>query len=83
MTCVADDRCDLLCLDLPRAEELRKRRLAIDTAASPIARTIGNAKTRWTPMIAVAVAAVAANHATTASLRSDCIHTAAAAATAS
>jgi ArsR family transcriptional regulator, lead/cadmium/zinc/bismuth-responsive transcriptional repressor len=24
---VADDHCDLLCLDLPRAEELRRRRL--------------------------------------------------------
>jgi ArsR family transcriptional regulator, lead/cadmium/zinc/bismuth-responsive transcriptional repressor len=24
---VSDDRCDLLCLDLPRAEELRKARL--------------------------------------------------------
>jgi ArsR family transcriptional regulator, lead/cadmium/zinc/bismuth-responsive transcriptional repressor len=24
---MADDRCDLLCLDLPRAEELRKARL--------------------------------------------------------
>jgi DNA-binding transcriptional ArsR family regulator len=24
---VADDRCDLLCLDLPHAEELRRRRL--------------------------------------------------------
>ncbi len=24
---MADDRCDLLCLDLPRAEELRRRRL--------------------------------------------------------
>jgi DNA-binding transcriptional ArsR family regulator len=24
---VAEDRCDLLCLDLPRAEELRRRRL--------------------------------------------------------
>jgi DNA-binding transcriptional ArsR family regulator len=24
---MADDRCDLLCLDLPKAEELRRRRL--------------------------------------------------------
>src|SRR5947209_1527646 len=38
MTCVADDRCDLLCLDLPRAEELRNRRLAIATAASAAGR---------------------------------------------
>ncbi len=29
---MTDDSCDLLCLDLPRAEELRKRRLAIDAA---------------------------------------------------
>jgi DNA-binding transcriptional ArsR family regulator len=27
-----DDRCDLLCLDLPRAEGLRRRRLADDRA---------------------------------------------------
>ena len=29
---VPDDRCDLLCLDLPKAEALRARRLADDTA---------------------------------------------------
>ena len=29
---MASDRCDLLCLDLPRAEELRKARLAADEA---------------------------------------------------
>jgi ArsR family transcriptional regulator, lead/cadmium/zinc/bismuth-responsive transcriptional repressor len=29
---VSDDRCDLLCLDLPKAERLRARRLADDTA---------------------------------------------------
>jgi DNA-binding transcriptional ArsR family regulator len=29
---VANDRCDLLCLDLPRAEELRKARLSAQAA---------------------------------------------------
>jgi DNA-binding transcriptional ArsR family regulator len=29
---VSDDRCDLLCLDLPRAEQLRKARLDRDLA---------------------------------------------------
>ena len=29
---MADDRCDLLCLDLPRAEALRRGRLAPDVA---------------------------------------------------
>jgi len=29
---MADDRCDLLCLDLPKAEALRARRLGDDTA---------------------------------------------------
>ena len=29
-----DDRCDLLCLDLPRAEELRGQRLAPSTVAT-------------------------------------------------
>ena len=29
---MADDHCDLLCLDLPRAESLRRRRLADDAA---------------------------------------------------
>ncbi len=38
MTRVADDRCDLLCLDLPRAEELRNRRLATATAESAAGR---------------------------------------------
>jgi len=32
MTVVADERCDVLCLDLPRAEELRRRRLAAGVA---------------------------------------------------
>jgi ArsR family transcriptional regulator, lead/cadmium/zinc/bismuth-responsive transcriptional repressor len=31
---VADDRCDLLCLDLPKAERLRHERLAHDAAAA-------------------------------------------------
>jgi DNA-binding transcriptional ArsR family regulator len=35
---VADDRCDLLCLDLPLAEELRARRLALDAAESAAGR---------------------------------------------
>jgi DNA-binding transcriptional ArsR family regulator len=30
---MGNDRCDLLCLDLPRAEALRKRRLEADEAA--------------------------------------------------
>jgi DNA-binding transcriptional ArsR family regulator len=29
---MADDRCDLLCLDLPRAEELRRARLSTEAA---------------------------------------------------
>jgi ArsR family transcriptional regulator, lead/cadmium/zinc/bismuth-responsive transcriptional repressor len=29
---VNDDRCDLLCLDLPRAEELRRCRLSLEAA---------------------------------------------------
>src|SRR5947209_4332099 len=35
---MSDDRCDLLCLDLPRAEQLRKRRLALDAAESAARR---------------------------------------------
>ena len=31
---VSDDRCDLLCLDLPKAEELRARRLGEEIARS-------------------------------------------------
>ena len=31
---MSDDRCDLLCLDLPRAEALRKSRLAAEEATS-------------------------------------------------
>ena len=35
---MTDERCDLLCLDLPRAEDLRQRRLAIDAAETAAAR---------------------------------------------
>jgi DNA-binding transcriptional ArsR family regulator len=35
---VAEDRCDVLCLDLPRAEELRQRRLATDLAEAAAAQ---------------------------------------------
>jgi DNA-binding transcriptional ArsR family regulator len=35
---VADDRCDVLCLDLPRAEELRRRRLPVELAETAAAR---------------------------------------------
>ena len=35
---MADDRCDLLCLDLPRAEELRRSRLDVDLAELAAAR---------------------------------------------
>jgi ArsR family transcriptional regulator, lead/cadmium/zinc/bismuth-responsive transcriptional repressor len=35
---MADDRCDLLCLDLPRAEELRKARLDQRAAVALAAR---------------------------------------------
>jgi len=35
---VADGRCDLLCLDLPRAEALRRRRLDLRAAEGPAGR---------------------------------------------
>jgi DNA-binding transcriptional ArsR family regulator len=35
---VSDDRCDLLCLDLPRAEELRRSRMDLDAAEGFAAR---------------------------------------------
>jgi DNA-binding transcriptional ArsR family regulator len=35
---MAADRCDLLCLDLPKAEELRARRLDSEQAAAAAAR---------------------------------------------
>lgn len=40
MTPVADDCCDVLCLDLDKAEALRSRRLTLDTAE----RAAGQAK---------------------------------------
>lgn len=44
MTSMADDRCDLLCIDLPRAEELRKRQrpLVEVEAAAARARALGD-----------------------------------------
>jgi ArsR family transcriptional regulator, lead/cadmium/zinc/bismuth-responsive transcriptional repressor len=38
---VTDDRCDLLCLDLPTAERLRQRRLTAGAAQSASARAQG------------------------------------------
>ena len=38
---MSDDRCDLLCLDLPTAERLRQRRLATGTAEAAAARAQG------------------------------------------
>jgi DNA-binding transcriptional ArsR family regulator len=38
MTAVPDDRCDLLCLDLPTAEALRHRRLPPEAAWAAAAR---------------------------------------------
>lgn len=35
---MADDRCELLCLDLDRAEALRQGRLSLERAAAPAAR---------------------------------------------
>lgn len=35
---MSEDRCDLLCLDLPHAEELRHRRLAVADAERPAGR---------------------------------------------
>ncbi|MDP8942975.1 MAG: metalloregulator ArsR/SmtB family transcription factor [Actinomycetota bacterium] len=41
---MTDDRCDLLCLDLPRAESLRRSRLPADVAkrAAVLARATGD-----------------------------------------
>ncbi len=53
---MADDRCDLLCLDLEQAERLRRERLDTDTAFALAARARALADpTRLT--IAVALAA--------------------------
>ena len=51
---MSEDRCDLLCLDLPRAEALRRSRLAADDAAAlaEVSAALGD-PTRL--MIAVAV----------------------------
>ena len=38
---MSEDRCDLLCLDLPTAERLRQRRLAARTAEAAAARAQG------------------------------------------
>ncbi len=38
---MADDRCDLLCLDLPRAERIRKNRLEPERAQRLAARAAG------------------------------------------
>ncbi len=38
---MSDDRCDLLCLDLPTAERLRQRRLAVGLAEAAAARAHG------------------------------------------
>jgi DNA-binding transcriptional ArsR family regulator len=50
---VADDRCDLLCLDLPRAETIRKS-LNVDAAAAAATRSraLGDA-TRMTVALAL------------------------------
>ncbi|MGI8944623.1 MAG: ArsR/SmtB family transcription factor [Thermoleophilaceae bacterium] len=50
-----DDRCDLLCLDLPRAEALRRRRPSIEDAEAMAAgaRALGD-PTRLTIAIALA-----------------------------
>src|SRR6478736_1141120 len=41
---MADDRCDLLCLDLPRAEELRKARIdpAVSEERAAAAKALGD-----------------------------------------
>jgi DNA-binding transcriptional ArsR family regulator len=50
-----DDRCDLLCLDLPRAEALRERRPALATAEAAAARARALADpTRLTLAVALA-----------------------------
>src|SRR3954463_2499746 len=52
---MADDRCDLLCLDLPRAEALRQGRLTLDVAeaAAAGAKALGD-PTRLTIATALA-----------------------------
>jgi DNA-binding transcriptional ArsR family regulator len=50
-----DDRCDLLCLDLPKAERLRGERLPVDAAAglAERAKALGD-PTRLTIAVALA-----------------------------
>lgn len=52
---VPDDRCDLLCLDLPKAERLRGERLPVDAAAglAERAKALGD-PTRLTIAVALA-----------------------------
>jgi ArsR family transcriptional regulator, lead/cadmium/zinc/bismuth-responsive transcriptional repressor len=50
-----DDRCDLLCLDLPKAERLREDRLSVDAAA----RLAERAKALGDPTRLVLAAALA------------------------
>jgi len=52
---VADDRCDLLCLDLPKAEALRAGRLSEDSARlfAETAKALGD-PTRLTLAVALA-----------------------------
>jgi len=52
---MADDRCDLLCLDLPKAERLRAARLPAETSAdlAERARALGD-PTRLTLAVALA-----------------------------
>jgi DNA-binding transcriptional ArsR family regulator len=52
---VADDRCDVLCLDLEKAEALRSHRLGADTAE----RLAGQAKALADPTRLVLAAALA------------------------
>jgi DNA-binding transcriptional ArsR family regulator len=52
---VADDRCDVLCLDLEKAEALRSRRLTPDTAE----RIAGQAKALGDPTRLTLAAALA------------------------
>lgn len=54
---MADDRCDLLCLDLPQAERLRRERIESPQAeqAAALARALGD-PTRLTIAIALGAA---------------------------
>jgi DNA-binding transcriptional ArsR family regulator len=52
---MADDRCDVLCLDLERAEALRSRRLSVETAE----RLAGQAKALADPTRLMLAAALA------------------------